>query len=312
MKEQSLHYSFQVAETARLDVALTFELEQFFSERSASRSKISAWIQDGLVSVDSRVIKKSGYKLKVGQLVEIEVPPISDDFKLLPDNSVSLQVVYQDESIIVIDKQAGLVVHPGAGVRTGTLANAIVTLVGPDVGHPLRPGIVHRLDKDTTGLMVVARTAKSYQHLIQQFVPPRAIKRSYLALTEKLPQADSVIESKIRRSAKNRTKMEVSDIDGKHSITSWELVNQVDCGYLLKLDLDTGRTHQIRVHLEWVKAPIIGEPTYNKGLSNKVKFPRQALHAASLSFIHPCTGERVSFESPLPKDISSLIEDNNS
>jgi 23S rRNA pseudouridine1911/1915/1917 synthase len=261
--------------------------------------------------------------------VEVSLPPPLP-LIIAPDETVRFGVLLEDEHILVIDKPAGLVVHPGAGQAAGTLVNGLLYYLGSElrqVGDALRPGIVHRLDKDTSGVMVVAKTDAAYQGLVRQFLPPRSISRRYLALVSALPKTSLVygknegeelcgsIESAIGRDRKDRKKMTVLSSGGKQASTEWRIREALAHGFLLEVLIHTGRTHQIRVHLEQAAAPIVGDPIYGRGkkalplhLAEEVqKFGRQALHAEKLSFLHPVCGGELSVESPLPEDMSRLV-----
>jgi 23S rRNA pseudouridine1911/1915/1917 synthase len=245
-----------------------------------------------------------------------------------PESGIDFSVVFEDEAILVIDKPPGLSVHPGAGRHSGTLVNALLDYLGQNlrqIGDALRPGIVHRLDKDTSGLMVVAKTQQAFRALVHQLKPPRSMRRRYVALTFRLPQRTAgsthqtesrsgIISLPIGRHPQLRTKMAVVPT-GKQASTSWSVREALDGAFVLDVELSTGRTHQIRVHLSHCAAPIIGDPVYGslpQTLSPQRKkavsvFGRQALHAASLSFRHPEDGRSMEFDSPLPEDMQRLI-----
>lgn len=286
---------------------------------SASRSKITYLIQEGYIKVDGKEVKPS-FKLKDSVSVSFDIPAPKPSW-LVPDEKVKLDVVYRDDDVLVINKPAGLVVHPGAGHEEGTLVHGLLALIGDSlkhVGHPLRPGIVHRLDKDTTGLMVVALNDHSYNHLIEQFQPPRTISREYLALTHSEPKTrEERIDLPIARDSNNKTKMAVDKERGKEAVTNWIVQETFKYGVLLRLILETGRTHQIRVHLQAVGAEIIGDQVYGKSTPSHAEkkrgsvesMKRQALHASKLDFIHPRTHKQISFKCEIPDDMQKLIED---
>jgi len=232
-------------------------------------------------------------------------------------------VIFEDDEILVVDKPAGVVVHPGAGSRERTLAHGLLHHVGESlsrVGHPLRPGIVHRLDRGTSGLLVVAKTQAAYQDLIRQFQPPRAISRSYLAVVASLPKAfsaeEGTIELPIGRDPVRRERMSIQRKRGREATTRWRVVERLGFGAVLSVSLETGRTHQIRVHLQHMGAPIFGDSTYGpplRSLPPRVRqlsdtLGRQALHAQSLKFVHPRSGKEMEFESPVPGDIAAVVE----
>lgn len=308
----------------RLDVALIEAFKnldltkehQFLT--ATSRNKLSYWIQEGYILLDFANAKPS-QRLKDFSKINLSLPPPKPNW-LRADESIELSILFEDSEILVINKPAGLVVHPGAGHEEGTLAHALLSHLGSEiqaVGHPLRPGIVHRLDKDTSGLMVVAKTEFAYHNLISQFQAPRSIKRSYLAISHALPKtSEGVISLPIARDQNNKTKMCVDGQRGKEAVTHWLVKKNLKYGVCLDLKLETGRTHQIRVHLQAVGAEIIGDPVYGRGLSNQAKFvqdackkmKRQALHAHRLEFIHPKTKQNLSFEADLPEDMQELIK----
>jgi 23S rRNA pseudouridine1911/1915/1917 synthase len=314
--------NFEATEQLRLDVFVTESLRQLLDDDDfelivPTRTKIAKWIVDGRVRTNRLIVKRPSFLVKNGDLVELDVPPPEKN-TLSPDPSVVLDILYEDLDLLILNKQADLVVHPGAGQKEKTLVHGILAYLGSDwiaVGDELRPGIVHRLDRDTTGVMVVAKTDFAYHELVKQFVPPRTIKRSYLALTRKLPKFENTICATIGRSTADRKKMAVVK-NGKEAITHWGLVSSLAHGYFLSLELETGRTHQIRVHLSHAGAPIVGDLVYGEHLSNfppflasKIKkFSRQALHASRLNLIHPRTGEEMEFISDIPSDFKDLVD----
>lgn len=305
----------------RLDVALTSLLkngEIVLGTISPTRSKVAKWIQSGNVSIDGQVILKPSYKVSSGGIITMPIPEV-EPLHLEPDSSIVINVVYEDEDLLVIDKCAGIAVHPGAGLKSGTLVNGILAHVGSGLkaGDHSRPGIVHRLDKDTSGLMVVAKNDVAYQALVLQFVPPRTIHRTYRALVCKAPKGDNRgrIDKPIGRDPRNRKKMAIVE-EGRNAITDWHTLEQYSFGALLELELHTGRTHQIRVHLESEFASILGDPIYgshygnlSKHLRDSIgKLGRQALHAYGLKFIHPRSRQLLAFTSDMPQDMQDLRE----
>ncbi len=298
-------YEFLINETrlnSRLDVFLTDELPDF------SRSYLKKLIDGSLVTVNG-VSAKPNYKLKLGDSVEVAVPdPIPLEVQPEP---IPLKAVFEDESILVVDKPAGMVVHPAPGNYTGTLVNAILNHCSDlsGIGGVERPGIVHRLDKDTSGLIVVAKNDNALQSLTKQF-KDRVVKKQYLALVRgALKKNSGIINAPIGRHKINRKKMAVDIESGREAITHYEMVKQFKLFAFLRLFPKTGRTHQIRVHLSHLGNPILCDKLYNKNSSNpspKV-LTRQALHAHKLEFQHPCSKRIVEFESPLPNDIASLM-----
>ncbi|MCC6953042.1 MAG: RluA family pseudouridine synthase [Deltaproteobacteria bacterium] len=295
--------------------------ERLFGAEEPSRSQITRWIKAGLVAVDGKVITKAGFVPNSGSSVRVTVP-VPAPSALDPDPSVSFEIVFEDDAILVINKPAGLVVHPAAGNRGGTLVNGLLAYLGAalqPIGGELRPGLVHRLDKGTTGLMVVAKTEHAYVQLVRQFAPPRTVHRSYLALVAKLPKggvvSEGMIDLPIGRNPRDRLKMAVDQERGRPSVTHWRVEQRLQGGYLLDLQLETGRTHQIRVHLGAVGAPILGDPLYGPQphmLEEKIRVAaqvlgRQALHASKLSFVHPVSSHPVEYRADLPDDLRGLL-----
>ncbi len=280
-----------------------------------SRSQLQKWIKAGHVLVDGQQRK---CKDKLAGEEEISVMPVlvkrTDS---LPEN-IALDVVFEDDTMIVINKPAGLVVHPGAGNTHGTLMNGLLAHNKNQAKLP-RAGIVHRLDKDTTGLMMVAKTLEAHNSLVEQ-LQLRDVKREYLALVSTEVISGATIEANIARNPSDRKKMTVcNDAVGKHAITHYRIEQKMYKFTLLRVHLETGRTHQIRVHLSWKRMPIVGDKTYagrlkvpaglDEEMRSKVqKFNRQALHATRLTVTHPKTGERISWEAPMPADMQEMVD----
>ena len=282
-----------------------------------SRARIKKLINDGFVQVDNRPAKP-GLKLKNGQEVRLEIPePVPTE--LIPDPEVRFEILHQDKDILVINKPAGLVVHPAAGHRTGTLVHGILAVCSDlaGVGGELRPGIVHRLDKDTSGVMVAAKTDLAHQVLVDQFKEGR-IDKYYLAVCRGWPDSDlGLIDSPIGRHPVRRKEMSTRSRSGRAAVTKWEVVKRFGVGVsLLRLNILTGRTHQIRVHLASIGCPILGDKVYGVGLSwlkkgkssLKGMVKRQMLHSAKITFSHPVDGSRVSFEAPVPEDMALVLQ----
>jgi 23S rRNA pseudouridine1911/1915/1917 synthase len=288
-----------------------------------SRSRIQTLIQDGHVRVNGVVVRPS-HRVRAGDRVEVEPPAPPASVGLEPEDR-PLAVVYEDEHVVVIDKPAGLVVHPGAGVRTGTLAHALLHHAPGvrDVGGEGRPGLVHRLDKDTSGLLVVAKTQRAHRVLVEA-MKHREVRRTYLALVWGDPRQDSgAIEGAVGRDPRDRRRMAVVARGGRPARTRWEVVERFGPAALLRVHLDTGRTHQIRVHLRHARLPVVGDPVYGGRGKNLLSqgegerslarallacLGRQALHACELGFRHPVTGEERSFASAPPEDFARALE----
>ena len=277
-----------------------------------SRAHIQKWIKEGNLLVNGKKVKA---RQKVNSK-DIIIVDFWEDTKSadLPEE-IPIEIIFEDEDLIILNKPAGLVVHPGSGNNSGTLVNALLNH-DESLGFLPRAGIVHRLDKDTSGLMVVSKTESSYLHLVQQ-LKERTVNRTYLALVVGTPVSSKTINEPIGRHPKIRTKQAVSQ-NGKEAITRYSLVEDFNGYSLLRVNLETGRTHQIRVHLSHMGNPIIGDPLYgnrNKfsiGTSEDTKkvissFKRQALHAEALELIHPSSKELISFQTEIPSDMAILI-----
>jgi 23S rRNA pseudouridine1911/1915/1917 synthase len=299
----------------RLDLFLTSHVE------NATRSKVQRAIKEGAVLVDGKTVRPS-HQVAPGEVVHITLPKPPPQ-KALPEN-ISLDIIYEDDHLLVVNKPAGMVTHPAYGNYTGTLVNALLfhcTKLST-LNDDLRPGVVHRLDKDTSGLLVVAKTETAHAKLARQFAR-RTIGREYQAIVwGKVDPPTGLIETDLGRSKSDRKKMAVVK-EGKKAVTEYALIEQFEYLALIRLKLHTGRTHQIRVHLAHVNHPVFGDPTYNgrhliagPGTSSQKAevqrllklMPRQALHARTLSFVHPGTGQTMSFESPLPGDMRAVLE----
>jgi 23S rRNA pseudouridine1911/1915/1917 synthase len=283
-------------------------LDSFLAARrdlDLSRSQIQKLIATGAVLVNHQVLNKSGYRIKEGDNIHLIVPEPEGD-KLQPED-IPVKIVFADDHLLVVDKPAGMVVHPAPGHGAGTLVNALLYHHEQlaEVGENFRPGIVHRLDKDTSGLLIVAKSKIAYHRLVQQ-LKLRQVERIYLALVKgELSHETGLIVAPIGRHPVQRKKMAVT-AGGKEARTRF-IVRERFSGYtLLEVKLETGRTHQIRVHLAYIGYPVVGDPQYGKG-KNQLGLKRQALHAAKLCFYHPLTGHELYFTSPLPEDFQSAI-----
>lgn len=283
----------------RLDQALSALLPEF------SRNRIQNWIRARKISVDD-AWGTTKMKVSGGESVRVE---IEADPNATPDapEAIPLDVVFEDSMLLVINKPVGLVVHPGSGNRHGTLLNALLHWV-PQVAELPRAGIVHRLDKDTSGLMVVAKTLKAHTDLVRQ-LQARTAKREYLALVYGEVDRSGTVDAPLARDPHNRTKRGVHSM-GKTAITHYEVVERFPGIALLRCKLETGRTHQIRVHMQHIGHPLVGEQVYSASRRShrKIPFPRQALHAERLGLIHPVTQEAVQWECPLPADFAELLD----
>lgn len=282
----------------RLDQALSAMLPEF------SRNRIQNWIRARKIAVDD-AWGTTKMKVSGGESVRVEIEP---DPNAAPDapEAIPLDVVYEDSMLVVISKPVGLVVHPGSGNRHGTLLNALLHHL-PQVADLLRAGIVHRLDKDTSGLLVVAKTQRAYADLVRQ-LQARTVKREYLALVYGEVDHAGTVNAPLARDPHNRTKRTVHSM-GKEAVTHYDVEERFPGVTLLRCKLETGRTHQIRVHLQHIGHPLVGEQIYTASRRShlKIPFPRQALHAEKLGLIHPVTEESMLWECPLPSDFVSLL-----
>jgi 23S rRNA pseudouridine1911/1915/1917 synthase len=277
-----------------------------------TRAEASALVTGGAVAVDGVVTTKGSTRVDEGVRVEIRRLPDDVDTKPVADASVVVPVVFEDDDVVVVDKPAGLVVHPGSGHAAGTLVHGLLALY-PEIaraGADERPGIVHRLDKDTSGLLLVARTPDAYRSLTRQ-LKARSITRRYLSLVwGRLDAPRGVIAAPIGRSARTPTPMTVST-RGREARTSYEVVKEYEApapASLLECALDTGRTHQIRVHLAAIGHPVVGDDRYGGRRQPVADTGRFFLHAGHLAFEHPATGQRVEIDSPLPPDLTSVLD----
>jgi 23S rRNA pseudouridine1911/1915/1917 synthase len=284
-----------------------------------SRERVKALIAQGAVTVDGTKVGQASDKARKGAEFSIVVPPAAG--AEAKAQNIPLNVVFEDAHLIVVDKPAGLVVHPAAGNADGTLVNALLhhcrgNLSG--IGAVARPGIVHRIDKDTSGLMVVAKDDAAHEGLAKQFAD-HSIERVYLAVVNGHPSPrEGTIRGKIGRSNVNRKKMAVlpdSSSRGKHAATHYKTLRTLGSAALVECRLETGRTHQVRVHLASIGHPLLGDPVYGRANSQlrtvlkTLGFHRQALHAAVLGFVHPVTRDKLRFESGLPRDMKELIDE---
>jgi 23S rRNA pseudouridine1911/1915/1917 synthase len=293
-------------------------LDVYLSRRLAdrSRSTIQGWIKSGQVLVDGAA-SKPGYQVRAGEIIRVS-PPAPAPSELLAE-PLPLDIVYEDPWLVVVNKPAGLVVHPGAGVSRGTLANALAYHFGQlSQGQTVRPGIVHRLDKNTSGLLVVAKDDRTHELLARQF-QRREVEKRYIALVYgHLPKKQGAIDAPLGRDPASRTRISTRSRRPREAITEYEVRREFARFSLLDVTLRTGRTHQIRVHLQHLKHPVVGDETYGghpraflqqPGLVRDIQaLGRQFLHAAHLSFFHPALERRMTFEASLPPELAQLLE----
>ena len=290
---------FSVAEEdagTRLDKALAGR------EEVGTRSLAERLLSEGVVRVDGEIRAKS-FRLEPGSVVEAELPEAPPGLVAEP---VSVTVLYEDEHLLVLDKPAGLVVHPGAGTRAGTLAGQLLTLGAAGGPDPERPGIVHRLDRDTSGLLVVARSEEAHAAL-QEAIRQRELERRYLALVRGAPRSQTGrIDAPMGRDRRDPTKRSLDTEEPRDAVTYFEVAELLSEHALLEVRLETGRTHQIRVHLSAIDLPVAGDSQY--GVGGDLGLDRQFLHARGLRFRHPLTGEEIDIESPLPHDLETALD----
>jgi len=284
-------------------------LDKFISsmEEEWSRTRVQEWIERSLVQVNGKP-KKGNYRLKPGDRIEVEVPPV-EELEVEPEE-IPLDIRYEDEDVIVVNKPRGMVVHPGAGNETGTLVNALLfhcqgELSG--IGGVARPGIVHRIDKDTSGLIMVAKNDVAHQSLVAQ-LKEHSVERIYIALCHGIiPHQHGTVEAPIGRDPHHRQRMAVTPKNSKHAVTHFTVLERFRDTTLIECRLETGRTHQIRVHMKYIGFPLVGDPVYGPK-KRETSIEGQALHAQVIGFTHPRTGERIRISSELPEDMASLIE----
>lgn len=293
----------------RLDRALATLLPTY------SRERLKALISSGQVTSNGQLARDPSAKAKEGTAYSVAVPAPTPAHNEAQD--IPLDIIFEDDHLLVVDKPAGMVVHPAAGNFDGTMVNALLhhckgRLSG--IGGVARPGIVHRIDKDTSGLLVVAKTDPAHEGLAAQFAK-HSIDRRYAAIVAGLPKSGSgTVDAPLARSATNRKKIAiVGEGRGKRAVTHWSLVEPLKQAALVECRLETGRTHQVRVHMASIGHPLLGDPVYGRArpehrdILKRLEFERQALHAARLGFIHPVTGGALTFDSPIPSDMQRLL-----
>ncbi len=285
----------------RLDIWLTAKLEKY------SRSFIEKLIEDGNAAVNGKNVK-AGYKMKAGDKIDVMVPePRILDVKA---ENIALDILYEDHDIIVINKPRGMVVHPAAGNYSGTLVNALLEHCKEslsDINGVIRPGIVHRIDKDTSGVLVVAKNNSAHNQLSER-LKEHDIQRIYIAVAEGVIREESgKIDAPIGRHPVERKKMAVNVKNGRRAVTYFKVLERFQSATLLEVKLETGRTHQIRVHMSYIGYPLVGDPVYGRK-KQRYDLNGQALHAKLLGFVHPSTGEYMEFEAELPEDFKALLE----
>ncbi|MGN9865639.1 RluA family pseudouridine synthase [Bacillus swezeyi] len=296
------HYEMTVHEdhkSERLDKYLTV------IETDWSRTQVQQWIKEERVQVNKKAVK-ANYKVQPGDVVKVDVPdPEPLDVEAEP---MDLDIYYEDEDVLVVNKPRGMVVHPAPGHLAGTLVNGLMAhcddLSG--INGVMRPGIVHRIDKDTSGLLMVAKNDMAHESLVNQLVN-KTVTRKYTALVHGIiPHDHGTIDAPIGRDKKDRQSMTVTRENGKHAVTHFEVKERFEDFTVVECQLETGRTHQIRVHMKYIGFPLAGDPKY--GPKKTIDFNGQALHAGVLGFDHPRAGEYVEFKAPLPEDMKNLLD----
>ncbi|SCW27630.1 23S rRNA pseudouridine1911/1915/1917 synthase [Ruminococcaceae bacterium YRB3002] len=279
----------------RLDVAISAHNDTY------SRSYFKTLISDSKVTVNGKTVTKAGTMLENGDKVSVDIPdPVSSDN--VPQ-AIPLDIVYEDEHLIIINKPQGMVVHPGAGHKDGTLVNALLDHCDgklSDINGVLRPGIVHRIDKDTSGLMLACKDNETHVRLASMIADHEVIRKYRAIVSGVIKSERGTIDAPIGRASGDRRKMTVKG-DGKYAVTHYEVVNRYTEATDLLLKLETGRTHQIRVHMNYIGHPIVGDPVYGSKKLNRFGLEGQALHSTSIEFDHPITGEHIYYEADVPE-----------
>ncbi len=281
-------------------------IDKFVAEKlDISRSRVQKLIEDGFVTIDGMAVKDS-QKVAAGQVVMVEIPD-AKPVKIEAED-IKLDILYEDDDVLVVNKPKGMVVHPANGNQTGTLVNAVMAHCKDNlsgINGEIRPGIVHRIDKDTSGVLVIAKNDKAHISLAAQ-LKEHSMTRVYIAIARGVfKESSGVIDAPIGRNPNDRKKMSVVK-NGRHAVTHYKVIKQLDDCTILEVRLETGRTHQIRVHMAYIGHPLLGDFIYSSG-KNKYGFVGQALHAKTLGFIHPSNGKYMEFSSSLPEEFEKLL-----
>lgn len=279
-------------------------IDNYLSDKlDISRSKVQKLIKDGNVLVNGQSVNVS-YKVKIGDVIEYSLD-LNEDTDITPED-IPIDIVYEDDDLLVINKASGMVVHPAPGHYTGTLVNALLYRFNLNSGEANRPGIVHRLDKDTSGLMLVAKNEFIHEKL-SEMIGKKDVERKYLTIVDGLIKHDTgTIDAPIGRDTNNRQKMAVTDVNGKDSITHFKVLERFDNNTFIECILETGRTHQIRVHMNYIGYPINNDPLYGRGKATEFG---QMLHSYSIKFNHPRTGKELSFRVDPPKEFMDKLNE---
>lgn len=281
-----------------------------------SRARLQAWIQVGRLRVNGEAVSRTRMAVAAGDHIELDPEPLTEDSGAQRAQAIDLDILHEDADLAVLNKPAGLTVHPGAGVADGTLQNALLYRYPESVDLP-RAGIIHRLDKHTSGVMVVARSLRAHTHLVRM-MQAREIQRAYEAIVWGRMVSGGTVDAPIGRDPRSRTRMAINDA-GREAVTHYRIQQRFAWHTRLAVQLETGRTHQIRVHMRHIQHPIVGDDAYGgrrghgRGIPEALRdhlaaFPRQALHARRLQFAHPANGEELDFSAPLPRDLVELLE----
>ncbi|HOI36477.1 MAG TPA: RluA family pseudouridine synthase [Bacillota bacterium] len=296
-----------VSSPAHADAGLRLDVYLAKEQVAPSRSFIQRLIEDGAVRVNGKVEIKPSYRVRASDVIEVSLPPPEDVSACVPPEDIAIAVLYEDDDLLVVDKPRGMTVHPGAGRTTGTLVNALLgrqmNLSG--IGGPLRPGIVHRLDRNTTGVMIVAKTDQAHLRLAADLAAHR-VGRHYLALVRgNIVENEGVVDAPIGRHAVDRKRQAVV-VGGRRAVTHFRTLERFGDYTLIEATLETGRTHQIRVHMQYIGRPVAGDPVYG-GVRDELGLAAQALHSAKVEFTHPATGRHMVFEADMPDDMRAAV-----
>ena len=290
----------------RLDLVLSVALEEF------SRSFIQKLFDNGRITVDGEVCREKKQKAVTGSVVTIDVPE-PEKLEVEAEN-IPLEIIYEDDDVLVVNKPAGMVVHPAPGNYSGTLVNALMYHCGDNlssINGVIRPGIVHRIDKDTSGLLMVAKNDKAHSSLSQQLADHSLTRRYRAIVFSNIKEDEGTVDKPIGRDPSNRLRNAVTELNSKNAVTHYKVLERFGRFTLIEAQLETGRTHQIRVHMAYLKHPLLGDELYGPVKSkegSKLGAKRQMLHAGILGFVHPSTGEYMEFESSLPDDFESVLK----
>ncbi len=283
-------------------------IDRFISKRTTlTRSQVKKLIEGGYVMVNS-ILKKANYIVRPGDRIDVVVS--TEESSALTPEPIPLEILFEDEYLVVVNKPYNMVVYPASGHMKGTLLNALAYHCDrlACIGGPLRPGVVHRLDKDTSGVMVIAKDDRAYYSLVEQF-RKREIKRRYIAIVYGALRGQGEVKTPIGRAVSDRKRMSTRTKRGKEAVTFWKAIESLKDSTLIEVRLKTGRTHQIRVHMSCIGHPVLGDTTYGrKRTIDGIRIPRQMLHADTLGFIHPVTGQSLEFTSPMPPDMKYVLD----